>query len=205
MKILRFLLPTHAQWKDQWQSALWATSAGQAAWLLWDDLAPRERQLAAAMICHEADRFVDARPPAQVARDTKAEENAWNSQVLALAFNMFPTHPNHARYRDAAIRWHLSSFATAHDLSRADVVDGKPLKEWLAGSGANLHDDYTLENHDRVHPDYMASTRTLLTQKLFYDWAGNAPPASINFNARNIYANLKRFSLPDGGFVYPNA
>ncbi|MEA2707551.1 MAG: hypothetical protein QOF78_152 [Phycisphaerales bacterium] len=205
LKILRFVLPTHAAWKNQWQSALWATSAGQAAWLLWDDLDAPQKWLAARMICDEADRFVDAKPPSQVERDTKAEENAWNSQVLALAFNMFPKHPNHARWRDAAIRWQISSFATSNDLARADVIDGKPLKEWLAGVGPNLHDDFTLENHDRVHPDYMASTRTLITQKIFYDWAGNLPPASLNFNARNIYANLKKLTLPDGGFIYPNA
>jgi hypothetical protein len=205
LKILRFLLPTHAKWKDQWQSALWATSSGQAAWLLWDDLSADEKLLAARMICHEADRFVSAVPPSQIERDTKAEENAWNSQVLALAFNMFPKHPNHARYGEAAIRWQLSSFATAQDLARDDMVEGRPLKEWLAGLGANLHDDYTLENHDRVHPDYMSSTRTLLTQKIFYDWASNPAPASLNFNARNIYANLKKLTLPDGGFIYPNA
>ena len=76
LKILRFILPTYPKWKNQWQSALWATSAGQAAWLLWDDLTPAERGLAARMICDEADRFVAAKPPSQVERDTKAEENA---------------------------------------------------------------------------------------------------------------------------------
>ena len=217
LKILRFLLPTHGAggarcadgkpWKNQWQSALWAASAGQAAWLLWDDLDARERWLAARMICDEADRFVAATPPSRIDRDTKAEENAWNSQVLALAFNMFPQHPSRARYWDAAVRWQLSSFATSSDVTSPRVIEGKPLREWLAaaGVGANLHDDYTLENHDRVHPDYMSSTRTLLTQKLFYDWAGNAPPASLRFNAADVYVNLKRLTLPDGGFVYPNA
>src|SRR5687767_10781030 len=43
LKLLRFLLPTHAKWKSKWQSALWAASAGQAAWLLWDDLSPPQK------------------------------------------------------------------------------------------------------------------------------------------------------------------
>jgi hypothetical protein len=214
LSILRFLLSTHAAggatcadgkpWRDQWQSALWATSAGQAAWLLWDELTPREKWLAARMVCDEADRFVAATPPAQIARDTKAEENAWNSQALALAFNMFPRHPNHTRYREAAVRWHLSSFASAADLASDRIIEGKPLKDWLAGSGANLHDDYTLENHDRVHPDYMSSVRTLATQALFYNWADNAEPASLRFNVSQVYANLKKLALPDGGFLYPS-
>jgi hypothetical protein len=214
LKLLRFLLPTHGAggatcadgkpWHNQWQSASWATSAGQAAWLLWDELSDREKWLAARMVCDEADRFVAATPPAQEKSDTKAEENAWNSQVIALAFNMFPDHPNHDRYREAAVRWQLSCFATAADLTREDVIEGKPLREWLKGVGANLHDDYTLENHDRVHPDYMASVRTLATQSILYDWANNAAPASLRFNVPQVYANLKKLALPDGGFLYPN-
>ncbi len=210
--ILRFLLPTHGaggvttndnkQWMTQWQSALWANEAGKAAWLLWNDLDPNLRWLAARMICDEADRFVDRPPDHQVERDTKAEENAWNSTVVSLAFNMFPRHPHHAKWGETAIRWQLSAFATARDVSRTDVVDGKPLNQWI--QFPNIYDDYTLENHDRVHPDYMTSPRTLATQKLVYDWAGNPAPQALLFNADKIYASLKHLTLPDGGFIYPN-
>ena len=82
-------------------------------------------------------------------------------------------------------------------------LDGKPLREWLK-RGGNMFDDYTLENHDRVHPDYMGTIRINLHQKLIYDWAGEKPPEALVFNARSIYANLKYLALPDGNFVYPN-
>lgn len=210
--ILRFLLPTHGAggvkcadgklWHDQWQSAHWAQAAGRAAWLLWSSLDSRERWLAARMICDEADRFIDAKPPTQVDSDTKAEENAWDSAVISLAYNIFPRHPHHEKWREAAIRWQISSFAVAKDVTSSEVVDGKPLKDWL--TGPNLHADYTLENHDRVHPDYMTTIRLNLVQKLAYDWAGNPPPASILFNTQKVYASLKKLVLPDGGYVYPN-
>lgn len=210
--ILRFVLPTHGagglkcadgkQWHNQWQSAYWATSAGRAAWLLWDDLDPHLKWLAARMICDEADRFIDAKPPMQIERDTKAEENAWDSEVIALAFNMFPHHPHHERYREAAIRWQISSFVTSRDAKSDQVIDGKPLKDWL--TGANLYDDFTLENHDRVHPDYMGTTRIILYQKLTYDWAGNAPPQSLRYNLDHVYAVSKKLAMPDGNFIYPN-
>ncbi len=210
--ILRFVLPTHGaggmkcvdgkQWHNQWQSAYWATSAGRAAWLIWDDLDPHLRWLAARMICDEADRFIDAKPPMQIERDTKAEENAWDSEVIALAFNMFPRHPHHERYRDAAIRWQISSFVTSRDAKSDQLIDGKPLKDWL--TGANLYDDFTLENHDRVHPDYMGTTRIILYQKLMYDWAGNPPPQSLRYNLDRVYAVSKKLALPDGNFIYPN-
>src|SRR5262249_12292238 len=100
-------------------------------------------------------------------------------------------------------RWQISSFVTSADGKSEQVIDGKPLKQWL--KGANLYDDYTLENHDRVHPDYMGTTRINLYQELIYGWAGNEPPTAIRYNAEKIYAIEKKLALPDGSFVYPNA
>jgi hypothetical protein len=212
LAILRFVVPTHGAggktcsndqpWQNQWQSALWAHSAGKACWLLWDDLDPEMRWLAARMICDEADRFVGQVPPTQVVNDTKAEENAWNSKIISLACCMFPHHPHHEAWRTTAIRWTLSSFATAKDVSSDEVYDGRPLREWL--TGPNIHDDYTLENHNRVHPDYMHTFDLCRYQRLTYEWAGLPPPRALDFNGPEIYASLKMLSFPDGGYVYPN-
>ncbi len=212
LAILRFVLPTHSAggltcsdgktWYGQWQSALWADGAGRAAWLLWDDLDPEMKWLSARMICDEADRFVGQRPPARIEGDTKAEENAWNSTVVSLAYNMFPNHPNHERYKETAIRWALSSFVRERDLRENPVIDGKTLKQWDVG--ATLHDDYTLENHDRVHPDYMNTITLLLLQIPVYAWGGNEPPEALFFNVPQVYANLKIFAFPDGNHIYPS-
>lgn len=212
LALLRYLLRTHGAsgeacadgkpWRDQWQSAYWAAMTGEAAWLLWDDLAPDERWLAGRMICDEADRFVGVTPPINLVTDTKAEENAWNSAVVSLAFNMFPRHPHHAAWQETSIRWIASSFATQGDAARTDLVDGKPLKEWVAG--ANLYDDFTLENHSRVHPDYMACTYLLTSQLPMYAWGGNAPPAALNLNVEAIVAIIKRLATPEGSVIYPN-
>jgi hypothetical protein len=210
--ILRFVLPTHGagdkrctdgkQWHNQWQSAMWAHCIAKAAWLLWDDLDPNLRWLAARMICDEADRFVGVTPPAQVENDTKAEENAWNSQIISLACNMFPRHPHHEQWRETAIRWVICSYPTAADVRSTKVIDGKPMNQWL--TGPNIHDDYTLENHNRVHPDYMTTVHLVLSQTLSYQWGGNRPPDALRFNAEKIYANLKKLALPDGSWLYPN-
>jgi hypothetical protein len=211
--ILRYMLPTHGAgdktrgaagkpWGGQWQSALWANGAGKAAWLLWDDLDPELKWLAARMICDEADRFVNTPPPARVVSDTKAEENAWNAQVIALAASMFPRHPHHTAWRAAAIRWTVSCFVTAADLERNPVVDGRPLRSWV--SAPNLYEDYTLENHDRVHPDYMNAIKTTLVQRLVYEWGGMEPPEATAFNTEKVYAVLKTLAMPDAGYLYPN-
>jgi hypothetical protein len=208
----RFILPTHhaggvlcrdkKQWHDQWQSALWASTAGKGLWLLWDDLPPDLRWLTARMVADEADRFISINPPSQVNNDTKAEENAWNSTVISLAACMFPHHPHSELWKQAAIRWAAGSFVRKQDLVDNPVVDGKPLSQW--GVGPTLHDDYTLENHGRVHPDYMNTIHLLLNQVELYSWAGLQPPEALSFNTQNVYEVLKFLSLPDGSYIYPN-
>lgn len=189
-------------WRHQWQSAYWAALAGEAAWLLWDDLGPEDRRAAARMVADEADRFTGLPPPAQRRGDSKAEENAWNSAVIALAACQFPRHPRHTLWRESAVRWAASAFARPDDLARTDSVDGRPLREWL--SGANLHDDFTLENHRRVHPDYMACTYLLTSQLPLYAWAGLEAPAALTRNVAAIGGALRTFAQPDGSLVYPN-
>ena len=210
--ILRFLLLTHGaggkrcadgkNWRGQWQSAHWAASTGTACWLLWDELSEDMRWLAAKMITEEADRFVGVIPPAQVKNDTKAEENAWNSEVISLAFNMFPDHPHHDIWGETAIRWAVSSFARQQDVTCDMLCDGRPLRDWL--TAPNIHDDYTLENHSRVHPDYMNTIDMLLMQIRFYEWADRPHPEALEHNVRGIYENLKVLSFADGGYLYPN-
>lgn len=212
--MLRYLLRTHGAggetcsdgkpWRDQWQSAYWATMAGEASWLLWDDLTPTERWLAARMVCDEANRFGGLTPPTQVFENTRAEENAWNSQIISLAYNMFQAHPHQRRWRDDAVRWILSSFATSRDLVSDTVVDRRPLRAWLEGLGPNIHDDFTLENHRRVHPDYMACTYLLTAQVPMYAWGGNKAPEAIHHNVPAIVRVLQGLATPDGSVVYPN-
>jgi hypothetical protein len=127
--LLRFVAPTHSagplmandgkKWQAQWQSALWAFQAGQAAWLVWDKLDAELQAQLANMLAVEADRFLTWDPPHQVKNDTKAEENAWDSLVVALAACMLPQHPHAAAWHTAAQRWQLSSFLTEAD-TRSD-------------------------------------------------------------------------------------
>lgn len=212
LQMLRFVLPTHGAgglpcadgklWKDQWQSALWANSAGLGAWLLWDELTPEMRWLAARMISDEADRFVGKTPPSQVADDTKAEENAWNSTVISLAACMFPNHPNHKKWRETAATWAVSSFVREADLITSTTIDGATLAE--RGLGPTLHNDYTMENHHRVHPDYMNTINICLEQWAPYSWAGLPAPEAIQFNTRKVYGNLRALTFPDAGYLYIN-
>lgn len=210
--LLRFVAPTHSagpltandgqKWQAQWQSALWAFQAGQAAWLVWDRLDAELQAQLANMLAVEADRFLTWDPPHQVKDDTKAEENAWDSLVVSLAACMLSQHPHAAAWHTAAQRWQLSSFLTEADTHSDRRVDGQPIS---AGHfGANIHPDFTLENHDRVHPSYMACIGLLLCQDPVYRWAGRAAPEALRYNAEPIYDHLKFLTHPDGRTHFPN-
>ena len=212
-RVLRDLTRTHVTgggktatgraWGNHWQSAFWAYQAAFAGWLLWDDLPADLREGVIRMAAHEADRFLDLPAPHAEFLDTKAEENSWNSMVLVFAGEVLDGHPHQARWRERGLEYMITAFARRADRSSARVVDGRPLRQWIGG--ANVHDDFTLENHGFVHPDYMTTVSMNLTNAVTYRLAGGTVPEATAFNVQGIYDLLKFFSLPDGSLFYPNS
>jgi hypothetical protein len=180
VSLLRYIAITHVAnflpagdcepWGDQWQSAYWASMAGHAAWLAWDLLDDDVKVMIVRMVAHEADRFNTRPPDSGESNDTKSEENAWNSEVIALADCMLPKHPNASLWHERAIVWMLNSFSRDADKRDTHVVDGRPAMDRI--TAANVHPDFTLENHGRVHPDYLCCVDLLLRNVLLYEGAG---------------------------------
>ncbi len=188
-------------WGDEWQSAFWAAELARGAWILLDRLSPETRRDVARMIEFEADRFLDVTAPFNEFRDTKAEENAWNSQILVLAACMLSDHPNRAGWENKAREYMVTAFAAPQDLGQDRIIDGKPLKDWLRG--ANLHRDYTLENHNIFHLDYQTTFGLSVANAVAYGLAGLPVPESALFNAANCRAISELFTLPTGCMMYP--
>jgi hypothetical protein len=210
--MMRYLVATHVSgdrvtgdgrpWGDAWQSAHWAQSMGRAAWWIWEDLPDDVRRGVRRVVAHEAARFVDASPPHRIQHDTKAEENAWNSQIFSVAVLLMPDDPRRAAWETAFQKWVISSFLRPADAQSSEIVDGRPVSEQY--TGANVYDDFTLENHGMVHPDYMQTFGLSLGCALDFRMTGREPPEALMYNVAGIYENLKWFVLPDGGFVYPS-
>jgi hypothetical protein len=201
-------------WGNAWQSALWASSAGFAGWMLWDELSAADQILVERMVVHEADRFLDYEVPYYrdadgelvYPGDTKAEENAWNAFHLTLAAAMMPDHPNWAVWQDKAIELMISSYSREADLDNDTELHGKPVSEWLNGS--NIYDDGTLVNHSIIHPDYQASITNSTSAPLVYSLAGERTPVSALFNADIVYQAMVDLEFesppfdPPGGTIY---
>lgn len=201
----------HPGWGDQWQSALWAALAGQAAWFAWNELDDECRRLAVSMVEFEADRFIRTgyTPPYWNGKggDTKAEENAWNALVLQLAVAMMPEHPHAPAWRRICSELMISASATLGDWKTNETpVDGRPVRDWL--KGYNLHDDYTLVNHNRIHTDYHVYISTPLWSYALLSLAGRPVPQAARFNADRVYRALQTREWPSpphrrpGGTMY---
>lgn len=190
-------------WGHEWQSSFWTWQATFSAWLMWGELSPGLRQAVLAMAMDEANRFLDMPAPYARFLDTKAEENAWNSSLLILLSEILESHPHRERWRERGLEYMISAFAAPEDRVSIRVVDGKPLSAWL--KGANVHPDFTLENHGFVHPDYMACIGLNLTNALVYRLLARRVPEAVTFNAQKMYDVLKFFTAADGGLFYPGS
>ena len=190
--------------RDKWQAAHWATQAARAAWLLWDQLSPETRAAVADMMIYEADSFTTYRVPYWKTPggdtispgDTKAEENAWDAQLPALAQTMMPGHPNVDAWRTKASELQVSAYSRQSATTSLTLVDGKPAKEWL--NGFNAFDNGVVVNHRRIHPDYMVSIATQASSIIYESLAGQYIPQSTVFNVDNVYRALTEVQFSPG-------
>ncbi len=115
---------------------------------------------------------------------------------------MFPSHPNAELWSERALVYMLNSFVRPTDLAATRQVDGKPLRERL--SAVTIHPDFTLENHNRVHPDYMGTIGLLLRNAPFYRAAARPVPGAAMFNVREVFAVFKGLTAANGSCFYIN-
>lgn len=183
-------------WGDQWQSALWAARLASAAWVMWDDLSASDREQVCRMMVHEADRFIDYKVPYYrdlegnilTKGDTKAEENAWNANVLTIATAMMPKHPHYDKWMRKNIELQLSAYAMPEDARKGDVIDGVVLNEVLKGS--NMDSDGTVVNHNILHPDYMSAFMLNGINVWIYELAGKPSLQSSLYNGDVVYTTF---------------
>lgn len=183
-------------WGDQWQSALWASQIAEAGWIVWEHLSESDQELVCRMMVHEADRFLDYKVPyyrdtlgnIQKKGDTKAEENAWNSNILTIATAMMPEHEHYTCWMRKNIELQISAYATPEDIKKDTVIDGVKLNQILRGS--NMDSDGTVINHGILHPDYMTAFMLNTTNVWIYELAGKEGLQSSLYNGDLVYHAL---------------
>lgn len=189
------------QWGNHWQSAWWTARMAAGARILWPKLNAEERANVERVIVHEADRHLKRVPPSGATSDTKSEENAWDSEVLAWAVGMFPNHPNAAAWRLKLTEFCMNTLSCEQDKHDSTLVDGKPVKDWMVS--VNIHDDYSIENHGSYHFCYMACP----LHSLAWGFEGlkggqEAVPDAMFHHYQDVWKVIKRGYIGEGRFAY---
>lgn len=208
---LRYMVRTHVTgdlrctddkpWGNHWQSAWWTSKMMGGVTRLEPWLTDADRQRVDAVVQHEADRHIGLPPRVGEYGDTKSEENAWDSEVMAWALARYPDHPHAAAWRDAFDTLCLNTFAVAADLSSEQRYRGRPLKDWIGGPC--IHDDFTIENHGSFHICYMICPLHSFAWDVYVFRSHGLPvPASVWHHTRDVWERTKQFALWDGRFAY---
>ena len=201
-------------WGNAWQSAYWAADVALASWFFWDNFSKEDQKYIQNCIVTEANRFIDYIVPYYMDRkgnilfpgDSKAEENAWNSNILSAACAMMPNHENYNLWMYKNMELILSAFARPSDTLRDIEINGFRLNEFLKGS--NINEDGTVVNHNIIHPDYQATMAVKLLNGVFFAFGNQKVPQAVIFNGDAIYESFVNLDLKDlnkdmaGQYIY---
>jgi len=196
-------------WGNGWQSSLWAVVAGQAGWMLWDELAVQERAYVAAMVISEAE-YAALRGP-RYFRDrigleltpgnSMSDEVSWDLLAPALAFAMFPDHEKSDKWRSSMIAMAIASFARPSNLRNNTFVNGISVSVRLPGTNAN--EDGTVTNHGIVNPDYTQNVQHLWWAATLLRAGRQAVPEALFLNADIVYRALAVVDFPSPPYAAP--
>ena len=194
---------------SKWQGGYWAAIAGQAGWLTWERHDDLDKEKIRKMVEWEANRLMNDTVPYYRKKDgtivtpgdSKAEENAWNSNVLFLGCAMMPNHENYDKWYKKAVEYVISAYSHPQDVESDVALNGKPLKEWLNGS--NVEDNYAVINHKIIHPDYMYCVAINLWNASILTLGGKPTPEGAFFNADKIYRSIVEWKYPSPPYAAP--
>ena len=140
-----------------WESSLWAMSVAYSAWFQWESLSEQQRECIYRLLVAECNYELE-RPfiPTGFKGDTKAEENGWEADVLAVTLALFPDDPLAPQWFDRMRLFAINSYSHPSDADNRTLVS--PGYDSLTVAdlyrGANLYPDYTLQNHNLFHTSY---------------------------------------------------
>jgi len=194
-------------WGLCWESSLWTESIAFAAYFLGKDLTAADWMYIKKVLEAEADYDLDRKVPTGYIGDTKAEENGWETNVLAAACSLMPDHPHARLWYDKMREFAFHCLTVAADSKDTTPVDGIPAYKWYHGQ--NLYDDYTLQNHNFFHTNYQSVIIQELAESiLILRMMGKDHfPVSqtLLWHQKDMFDNvIKYFALPDGELAMPN-
>jgi len=197
---LRYMVRSHVtgdipcadggRWGGAWQSSWWTTKMALGARFIWPYLSRMEQTDVERVITFEASRHLSRVFPTGCFQDTKAEENAWDNEILATAIAMFPEHPDCPQWSQKLVELALNTLSVPQDLTSEAIVDSLLLKEHVYT--ANLHSDFTIENHGAYHFCYVASPLISITWSYYALLSSQQPiPEALLHHVDHFWETVK--------------
>ena len=128
--------------------------------------------------------------------DTKAEECAWNAGLLSLAAAMMPSAPHAALWRAKAAELAVAAYSTPADLTSSRWSTASPSRSACRATTSIA--DGTVENHQRIHPDYAANIQLLWLAADFDRLARRAVPEAMFHDGGLVYSSLSTHDFQAG-------
>lgn len=200
---------------SQWESSLWAMSVAYSAFFQWDTLTADQKNAIEKLLEAECNYELERDIPTGYNGDTKAEENGWEADVLAVALGLFPDNAKAPQWFERMREFAINSYSHPDDASDNTVIDPEYDNKTVADlyRGQNLFDDWTLQNHSLFHTSYQNVVmqelgEAALALKLFQKelkgvekWKSN----TLMHNNQNVMDRvLNRLALGDGELAMPN-
>lgn len=195
-----------------WESSLWAMSLAYASYFLDNELSEAQKAYIYNMIKAECNYELQRSIPTGFSGDTKAEENGWETNILACALGLYPDDALAPQWFARLRQFAINCYSHADDANNTAVIDpdydGQTVQDLYIGK--NLYDDYTLQNHNYFHTSYQNVViqelgESYLALHLFQGenpkWKTNA---LMHNNQKVMDEVLCRLALADGELAMPN-
>lgn len=194
---------------SDWQTAEWSGSMGLACVLIQSNLPAATINGVQTAVISEANHRASVAPCTRVlsAGDTKAEENGWDANILALAAAWMTNNASASNWLYAAKNYMANTYTVAYPDLITPNTTGDPLASWV--STVTLFPSYALENHGFYHPTYeMVAGMSLGDSLLMARLANTNIAAQLQpFAEHNVMAvwtnNLNTLVTATGDFAYP--
>lgn len=195
-QLVRYLASSHVtglgqcvdggRWGLSWQSSWWATKLALGASIAHEFLDSADLKAVHNIVIAEANRQLERMIPSGLAEDTKAEETAWDAEILAAALALLPNSAQAPLWGRRLVEFGINTFSRPSDRSNGAIVDGVVVAS--ARRSCNIHEDGSLENHGTTHFCYVASP---LVSKAWCAYALRRSslmvPDSLSHNVANVW------------------
>lgn len=187
--------------REGWESSWYASKMTTGAVLIWDALTDEDKEGIRKVLASESDRSAHAPAPTGTRSDTKSEENAWDCESIAWALALFPDDVRAATWEETLYSYAVNSLSVPQDEHDQTMLGDRTVAQWYRG--ANVHPDFTIENHGFFHICYqICPLHSLAWSYYAFLQAGQEPPPCLLHHYEDVWRELRKYYLWDGRFAY---